>query len=342
MNKNRRYLYVFGAVLVLTLSGCGDGQFVVETLEPEPVETETKVTASHGIEEYEAGRTESNEIKLLCNAREMSEGENSAVAEMINTIYQNCEREEDLGGAIHAVTNETWYDVLTDGMIEGSRSYTLQKGEEILLLVQIGYDIEGKPYSNVCLYGDSEQVRILKQEDSKVQLLQADVKDGAYNGTFERWEIDSATGGIVRETGTYTNGVLTGEYTVSVREGNGEGDAFDLWTMRESFTYGSSVKTYDGEGNEVASTPEPTSTPAATPEPTKKPAATPKPTATPTPTPTKTPTSTPKPTATPTPTPAPTPTPTPAPTPDVDPEIGGGDVETEWVPDVLGQEYEVH
>ena len=322
--------------MVLTLSGCGDGQFVVETLEPEPVETGTKITVSHGIEEYEAERVENNEIKLLCNARKMLGEEDRKAEEMIRTLYQNMELDEYMGEAIHTITNEAWYEVLGKGMIEGSRTYTLQRGEEILLMVQLGYNMEGQPYSCVCLYGGESQISVLKQESSKVQLVQAEIQDGIYDGAFELWQIDSATGRIVRETGTYTNGVLTGEYTVSVREGTGEGDAFDLWSMREEFAYENSTRTYDEEGNEIVPTPEPT--PTATPKPTKKPSSTPKPTPTPTPTPipTQEPESVWEPEPAPTPIPTPAPTPAPTPTPDVEPEInGGGDVDSEFTGDIL-------
>lgn len=338
MNRKKVQVCILGAVLILTLSGCGDGQAVVETLEPEVVETalpEEEIAASREIEQLEAENTQKNEIRFLCNSREMSEEEDAEATEMIRTLYQNMELEEYLGEAIHAVTDETWYEVLTKGMVEGSRTYTLQKGEEILLMVQIGCNIAGEPYTGVCYYGDNQQIRILKQENSKVQLVQTNVKEGAYDGAFELWNIDSATGEIVRETGIYTGGVRTGEYTTSVREGTGEGNAFDLWTMRNEFSYESNVRTYDEEGKEIVPTPEPTPTPTATPKPTKKPSATPTPTPMPTPTPTPAPTPEPVPAPPQESTPAPTTEPTPTPPPDVEPEFNGGDVDCDWadVPD---------
>lgn len=341
MNKNIRNICVLGVALMLTFSGCGDGQMTAETLNPEPLETglpEDEITASREIEQLEAENAQRDVVKLYCNAREMNGEESPEAEEMIKTLYQNMELEEYLGEAIHAVTNETWYDVLTDGMIEGSRTYTMQKGEELLLLVQIGYRMEGQPYSSVCYFdNDAGSIRVLQQEDSKVQLVQAGVKDGVYDGAFELLRIDSATGEILRESGTYANGIRTGEYTTEVRKGTGEGDAFDLWSMRDEFAYESSTRNYDQDGNEIEETPEPT--PEPTPTPTKKPSATPKPTATPTPEPTPTPTPeptpAPTPAPTPTPTPAPTPTPTPEPTPTPTPSyeepiITGGDDEHDW------------
>lgn len=296
------------------MTGCGDGSKIeVSSLDPQPISTpggenlppEGQTSAEGQAPAAGAEPEAAGEIRLLCSTG--MPGEESRVTEAVTELYRNMEVEEYLGECIHIVNSESWYDTLAADMIEGARSYTLQQGDEILLSVQVGYNISGEFYSNVWYLKEGEMI-LLKQEGSAVQMILAEVKEGVYEGSFEKCTIDSATGEVRREQGTYSGGRPTGEYSVMVKKGNGEGDAFDLWNMRENFAYETTVTQYDDQGNRIEPTPEATATPEATTTP--KPAATPKPTATPKPA------ATPKPTATPEPTPAP-PAATPAPPPPV-------------------------
>lgn len=327
-----------GTALCILLTGCGEGGDIeVSSLDPQPItlpgeessSTEGQTTAEGQAPAAGAEPETAGEIRLLCSTG-MPEEKEARITEAVTELYRNMEVEEYLGECIHIINGESWYETLAADMIEGARSYTLQQGDEVLFSVQIGCNIGGKFYSNVWYLKEGETI-LLKQEGSVVQLILAEVRNGVYDGSYEKCTIDSATGEIQREQGTYSEGHLTGEYAVMVRAGNGEGDAFDLWNMRENFAYETTVTHYDDQGNRVepTATPEPTSTPKPTATP--KPAATPKPTATPQPTPEPTPAppaATPEPTpappaATPEPTPAPpaaTPAPTPAPTPVPTPE----------------------
>lgn len=274
------------------------------------------------------------EGKRLTYTGILTEEEESAALDMLTVLHQNMELPEYYGEGIHMVSNDTWYETLGVSMPEGCRTYELREDGETLVTVQIGTDISGKIFTIVSLRGESELV-VLKQEERTVQLTLAGIRENAYDGAYEMWQIDGETGNIRQEKGTYTEGILTGEYLVAVKEGDGEGDPYDIWSMREEFEYETTVKEYDQEGNEVTPTPEPTATPA----PTKKPTTTKKPTATPTPTPEPTPTPAPPPppAATPEPTPEPTPTPAPTPTPEPTPpaQPDNGDVDVGWTDDFL-------
>ena len=58
-----------------------------------------------------------------------------------------------------------------------------------------------------------------------------------WNGTFEAWSVDSATGSITHEQGTMQGGVLTGDYTCDVHTGEGALDVYSLWNNREGMEY---------------------------------------------------------------------------------------------------------
>lgn len=363
-NENRwrnriesKTLLTCAAVMILLLTGCGDGSNspVLTPILPsaEPIGTETgapesTVTGENGdapsipVEEIPAGEAE---LQVQYSTGSLTEEAEQNALDMLSTMYQNLEVEEYYGEAIHMITNETWYDTLATNLLAGSREYTLQKGEDILLTVLIGEDMDGKLFTIVNFSG-GETMTLLRQQATLVRLVVAGTDGVNYNGAYEQWQFDSATGDIRHETGKYVQGVLNGEYTIAQRKGRGEEDPFDLWSMKDSFAYEITETVYDEQGNVVEATPEPTQQPTVTPKPTAtpKPATTPKPTATatPGPTPVPTPVSTPvpipepAPVVTPAPTPEPTPVPTPEPTPVPTPEPtpaptpSTGDVDIPW------------
>ena len=76
-----------------------------------------------------------------------------------------------------------------------------------------------------------------------------------WNGAFESWSVDSATGSITHEQGTMQNGVLTGDYTCNVHAGEGGLDAFSLWNNRESMEYITYTGSFDSEGKALTEQP---------------------------------------------------------------------------------------
>ena len=361
MRRRIYSLMVLGAVLCLALTGCGDDSGKARVNMPSPKTISglaEEIAAAEGTVTIEgmvpvagaepADTDRFGEIRLLCNTGNRDDEKEAQAQKTVMELYQNIELEEYLGECIHIVNSDAWYETMGDNMIEGARAYTLQKGEEILLTVQIGIDISGEFYSNVWYLQEGSMI-LLKQQGSVVQLTLAGVTNDVYDGSFEKCTIDSATGEIRREQGTYSQGVPTGEYSVMVKKGSGEGDAYDLWNMRDNFAYETSVTEYDEQGNVIEPTPEPTPEPTATPKPTttqkpsatQKPTTTPKPSATPEP-PAADPIPTPAPqnppaAQTPAPTPAPTPVPTPEPTPEPTPPSvpSEGEVDIVWTDDDL-------
>ena len=339
-NRDRKIRMLAGiATATALLTGCGDGSNSpvltpilpsgeTATAEPEAAES------SFPVEEIPA---QEQELQIQYNMGGLTEEEEQKALDMLSTMYGNLEVEEYYGEAIHMITNEAWYEALATNLITGSREYTLQKGDEVLLTVLVGEDMSGQLFSTVSFY-DGEAMTLLRQQTSLVRFVQAGTDGTHFDGAYEQWQFDSATGDIRHEKGQYIQGVLNGEYTVAQRKGRGEEDPFDLWSMKDSFAYEITETVYDEQGNVVVATPEPTQeptpTPAATPKPTQgstptpaatpRPAATPKPAATatpaPTPEPTPVPTQEPAPVVTPAPTPEPTPVPTPEPTPTPTPE----------------------
>lgn len=319
MKKYGIWIAVVLLLAAVMLAGCGDGSDVqestIEVLEPVTV-TNPSVNAEPEVKA-------AAEIELLHTTGNFDEETEAAILDTMTNLYRNLELPEYIGEGIHMVSNEGWMESIARDLYEGGRNYTLQKGEEVLLTVYIGIDIGGELFANVYFQGTENQVILLKQEKGITWLLQTAVSEGKYQGNFEQWQIDSGTGFIQKVQGNYSEGVIVGECVRSEYRGE-PGDAFDLWTNRESFAYETVRETYDEQGELI-----PTPTPAPTPTPTPKPGAnrTPAPTQTPEPEPEpenpEPPVSTPEP-------PAPTPEPAPEPTP----PPSTGDTDIEWSPDL--------
>ena len=325
MKKRRMWIYgVLAGVVMAAMTACGD-----EGVDVTDQDTPTTQEPADASEQPSADTPEpsaENEPQLVFSTGHLTQEEQALILDNMLVMAQNLELPEYLGEGINMVSSPEWFDSMAVRLYEGSRSYVLQKGDMILLTVQVGYDTSGKPYTGVFFPDSDGEVTVLRQEENVTLLLQTHIKEkGLYEGAFERWLIDSEAGEIRREEGTYASGVIVGDYSVSVCSAT-PGAAFDLWTHRADFAYKTTTVEYDQNGEPVA-----TPTPEPTPTPTRKPA-TPKP-ATPAPTqePTQAPAapSNPEPAPTPVPTPAPTQAPTPAPTP------APGDVDVGWSDDMM-------
>lgn len=319
MTKRRMWIYAILAGIVMTvMASCGDeaadvnNQDTPTTQEPadmsEPPVTESPETPAE------------MEPQLVYSTGLFSDEEEAIIMDNMLTMYQNLELSDYIGEGISMVSSPEWFDSMAVRLYEGGRSFVLQKGDMILLTVQVGYDTSGKPYTNVFLPGSDNETIVLRQEDNLTMLLQTKITEkGLYEGAFERWMIDSENGTIRLEEGTYASGIIVGDYSVSVCSA-APGAAFDLWTHRADFTYETTTVEYDQDGELVA-----TPTPEPTPTPTKKPA-TPKPA---TPAPTQEPTPAPAAPSNPEPAPEPVPEPAPEPTP------APGDVDVGWSDDLM-------
>lgn len=320
---------------VLILAGCGIGDVSLKTDQDEVMDI-MPMTMTESPEEGhpEEEQPESEELKLVYFTGMLSEEEEEAVFEHMKTLFQNLELEDYIGEGIHMVSSQEWLESMGIRLYEGSRSYFLQKGITLLLSVQVGLSSADEAYTSIFFPGRDGESILLTQAGTVTQLLFTGIsEDGYYDGAFQRWQIDSATGSILMEQGVYSRGILTGNYTVSSYEGQ-PGDAFDLWNNRDNFEYETVTTEYDEQG-----IPVPTATPEPTPTPTRKPAAqtTSRPQTTASPAPAPDPDSEPEPPEPETPAPPvpEQPTEPPVPATEAPSEGNGGDVDIEWSDDIL-------
>ena len=153
MKKRWIYNTAAGVLLAVMLTGCGDGTDMealsnsADNLDTMAVSVQSE--APEGTEPEVTEPPASDEIRLQYRTGFLTAEEEGAVLEAMKTLYQNLELPEYVGEAIHAVSSEEWFEILAKGLYEGARTYILEKGEAVLLSVQVGHDIEEKPYVNI-------------------------------------------------------------------------------------------------------------------------------------------------------------------------------------------------
>ena len=222
---------------------------------------------------------------LSVNLEEETEEIRSRAQEMLNDL----ELPEYLDESVNLIDSGDWFSTMMPKLKEGQRSYYLERDAQPLFYAQVGYTGEGQRFSKVW-YTGSETKRFLSQEGTIIRLVTvtstvagaedptstagtdttaetADIQDtatpraatpadmGAWNGTFESWSVDCATGSITHEQGTMQKGVLTGDYTCDVHAGEGGLDAFSLWNNREGMEYITYTGSFDFEGKALVEQP---------------------------------------------------------------------------------------
>lgn len=220
---------------------------------------------------------------LSVNLEEETEEIRSRAQEMLNDL----ELPEYLDESVNLIDSADWFSTMMPKLKEGQRSYYLERDAQPLFYAQVGYTSEGQRFSKVW-YTGSETKRFLSQEGTIIRLVTvtstvvedpdstagtdttaetADIQDtatpraatpadmDAWNGTFEAWNVDCATGSITHEQGTMQKGVLTGDYTCDVHAGEGGLDAFSLWNNREGMEYITYTGSFDSEGKALVEQP---------------------------------------------------------------------------------------
>ena len=161
--KTRNILKMINIALLVCfyLSGCGDGTSpssgaangVLQGSIPGATESEQLVSGGTVVVEGHtagAGNDTNVSVQLLCSSGKLTPEEETLAMELMTEIYHKIELDEYVGECIHVISNETWSNVLTDNMIEGSRTFTLQQNGLPVLSIQVGYNFEGEFYSNIC------------------------------------------------------------------------------------------------------------------------------------------------------------------------------------------------
>ncbi|MCD7837174.1 MAG: hypothetical protein LUG83_11160 [Lachnospiraceae bacterium] len=164
--------------------------------------------------------------------------EDTEQQDMAGLMLQNLELEEYRPESLHLVEEDDWFTTMMPKLYEGGRNYFKLADGEVKMVISAGYNEDGGQYSNIWYYGEDNKVIYLGYNNNTAIMLDTMIADGVYDGEFTLWTLNGTTGDIMREGGSFSEGVLrTDGYEIALHEGFGKSDIYDLWNNRESMEY---------------------------------------------------------------------------------------------------------
>lgn len=178
------------------------------------------------------GSTPVQEETTAVTEAQTTAAQKTELEQMAELMKQNLELPEYFNEAVNLMASEEWSKAVTE-------DYTLSDEQGVRMFIQAD---EGT--SAVWFYKEDATLMLKK---SKELFYVMETAPG-YNGAFTAWILNPQTGDIFHEAGTFTEGVLTGEYTVNVSRGTESSELFSLWNNRETMEYTTYYGNFDVQG----------------------------------------------------------------------------------------------
>lgn len=185
--------------------------------------------------------------------------ENTQIQEMVSRLQQNLDFEEYLNEAVGLLMNPDWISVMMPKLQQGHRNYYLTAENGNTLVVEAGYDTAGQATSQVWYLTSQDQVRWIGQTSDSLQMMTTTQTNGKYHGAFDSWLVMASSGDVYHETGTFTQGVLTGDYTAQVKFGSNSLDLFSAWGTKADMEFTDYTGNFGEDGITTVEQPKSTS-----------------------------------------------------------------------------------
>ncbi len=265
MKKNRIYRVAVLAAVTIGMTACGKQEVGgnASTQEQHTAEWETQEPEVQGDETQEPSGEQSAEDKDAEQGGQTATEdvvlapvdlltETDAVREQGLLMLQNLELAEYLNEAVNLISTDEWMNTMLQGISEGSRSYYVKRNDEIVLMIQVGYQEAKEVFANVYYLG--EEIRVIRRLADAVQLGTTQPETDSIR-SYEIWTCDGSNGAIYQEKGSFINGVLTGDYVVAVHQGDVAGDVFSLWNNKTGMNYIYFTGNFDEQGKTTQKQP---------------------------------------------------------------------------------------
>lgn len=172
-------------------------------------------------------------IELLKDITVNIEEESDGIKEEAERLLSNLSTPEYLDEAAGMLLSDDWQSLMMPKLREGSRRYYMtDEAGKTTLCFEVGYDEAGEKYSSAWYAAEDGSVSGLMRREDSLQMLTSKLADGKYQGDFDAWLCMAGSGDVYHETGTFENGVCTGDYTAQVSYGHEASDLFALWSSR--------------------------------------------------------------------------------------------------------------
>ncbi len=172
-------------------------------------------------------------IELLKDITVNIEEESDGIKVEAERLLSNLSTPGYVDEAAGMLLSDDWQSLMMPKLREGSRRYYMtDEAGKMTLCFEAGYDEAGEKYSSAWYAADDGSVSGLMRREDSLQMLTSKLVDGKYQGDFEAWLCMAGRGDVYHETGTFENGVCTGDYTAQVSYGHEASDLFALWSSR--------------------------------------------------------------------------------------------------------------
>ncbi len=163
-------------------------------------------------------------------------------------MYQNISLPEFRPEAVNLLTDGQWLTVLMPKLYQGGRNYFLLQDGQLAMAIRVEYGELGCLEATVWYPEEDGGITVLRGNADKVTLLTTGLQDGMYDGAFEAWTCEAATGSVLHETGSFTRGNYSGAYTARLHLGMAESDIYSLWSHKEDFDFQEYKGAFDENG----------------------------------------------------------------------------------------------
>ena len=158
--------------------------------------------------------------------------EEAQIVETVDALVTNMETSEYYVEALNTLYSDEWFLAMMPKMRVGQRNYYGEDETGTLLQICVFYDENGAKNSRVFLE-KAGQIFVLSKEGNQLQIMETGVQDGVYEGAFLTWTLNTDTGEVIREEGTYVGGNFKGDYKISIAAGDGQTDLASMWNLRD-------------------------------------------------------------------------------------------------------------
>jgi uncharacterized membrane protein YgcG len=163
------------------------------------------------------------------------EEESKELRDRVNLLVQDLITPEFRTEAAADLIDTSWMPHMMPKLKQGRRIYYQDFDDGTTKLVlEVGYHPSGTAYTNLWHIEKGTDLSAIFYTPDSVQLLSSRLEDGQYQGEFQSYLTIASTGDVYHETGTFRDGILTGNYTAEVHFGTQSADLFALFSSRET------------------------------------------------------------------------------------------------------------
>lgn len=174
------------------------------------------------------------------------------VLQRVDGIYRLLQG-HDIDGAVAAVLDDGWFEALKPRSSAGVRKYRYAlQGAAPQMKLEVGYGADGSATTRLWCIEENGAVTFVRRDANLLTVAQLHAENGVYTGPFEVQTCQASTGQVYVDSGTVSNGVLTGAYTAQITAAEPPAALSALWAGRNERGKTAFAGAFDESGHATA------------------------------------------------------------------------------------------